>query len=647
MRSGRPGAHLGAGPLVEEGEDALPGGRHGQPLCSRRLARLLLGSERHVGDLLAAQQPAHACAVPAPCPDVWTQPWLAPALCALSVLYLLGFKSKVHLNQEGGLARALASVPSSLAPSLTHCRLAHHAVHCRLLTRAAVTRASCSLERVHAAPRLRSGNAADAPYAAHALGPRNRAELPAPSAAELAAAGRAAAPGAGRRGGGRAAAMRWLACSGTAFQSPPPARMGHVALAITWGGGEELLLIHAGLSEEKYALADLAVLQTATEAWFYPEAPAGPAVRPPARAFHCGAVLGRRAYVFGGHVWVKEKRGLQKFNDLWCLDTVRASAPARARPNPAPTPKLPYTWRAPAQPSLPDTKGSASRGARQARRRADRAGGAQDSWAWSQLAAGAPAPAPRDFAGMVDRPDGRLLLFGGLDAAERRLDDTWVFDPAACAPACGRRMLAGRRTPRRAQAGAGPAGAPGRSSRWSGTRARGTRTRSRAWPTGCSSSAARAMQARARPRRRHRPASSAAGSASIQRRPGPMEVGRACFRTGQARPRLARAQVQWSSGAPDSGQAGLRGAAPVSPGCARRRGRAGGVHRAACNAWHARRRRPEARRPGGRPVDAARPGRGRRRGQLDPAGAAGRAAVRAQGRRHGRSGRRACEQALS
>jgi len=100
MRSGRPGAHLGAGPLVEEGEDALPGGRHGQSLCSRRLARLLLGSERHVGELLAAQQPAHACAVPAPCPDVWSQPWLAPAVCALSVLYLLSFESKVHLNQE-------------------------------------------------------------------------------------------------------------------------------------------------------------------------------------------------------------------------------------------------------------------------------------------------------------------------------------------------------------------------------------------------------------------------------------------------------------------------------------------------------------------------------------------------------------------
>ncbi|KAK9846535.1 hypothetical protein WJX81_006132 [Elliptochloris bilobata] len=153
--------------------------------------------------------------------------------------------------------------------------------------------------------------------------------------------------------------------------------MGHVALAITWGGGEELLLVHAGLSEEKYALADLAVLQTATEAWFYPEAPAGEDAKPPARAFHCGAVLGRKAYVFGGHVWVKEKRGLHKFNDLWALDT--------------------------------------------------------DVWAWSKVEALGPQPAPRDFAGLVDLPDGRLLLFGGLDASERRLDDTWIFDPSQSA----------------------------------------------------------------------------------------------------------------------------------------------------------------------------------------------------------------------
>ena len=29
---------------------------------------------------------------------------------------------------------------------------------------------------------------------------------------------------------------------------------------------------------------------------------------------------------------------------------------------------------------------------------------------------------------MVDLPAGKLLLFGGLDASEKRLDDTWIFD---------------------------------------------------------------------------------------------------------------------------------------------------------------------------------------------------------------------------
>lgn len=58
----------------------------------------------------------------------------------------------------------------------------------------------------------------------------------------------------------------------------------------------------------------------------------------------------------------------------------------------------------------------------------------QDAWEWSKLEveASTPQPTPRDFAGMVDLPDGRLLLFGGLDAAERRLEDTWIFDVARC-----------------------------------------------------------------------------------------------------------------------------------------------------------------------------------------------------------------------
>lgn len=57
--------------------------------------------------------------------------------------------------------------------------------------------------------------------------------------------------------------MHWKPCTASAYQSPPSARVGHVALAVdareAWG--EELLLIHGGLSEEKHALGDLAVLQ--------------------------------------------------------------------------------------------------------------------------------------------------------------------------------------------------------------------------------------------------------------------------------------------------------------------------------------------------------------------------------------------------
>ena len=54
----------------------------------------------------------------------------------------------------------------------------------------------------------------------------------------------------------------------------------------------------------------------------------------------------------------------------------------------------------------------------------------QDTWEWSsvELAQDASRPSPRDFAGMVDLPGSRLLLFGGLDASEKRLDDTWIFE---------------------------------------------------------------------------------------------------------------------------------------------------------------------------------------------------------------------------
>ena len=125
--------------------------------------------------------------------------------------------------------------------------------------------------------------------------------------------------------------MRWLPCNSTAFQSPPSPRMGHTAVLVdaTESWGEELLVIFGGLSEEKYALGDLKVLQARTVAWFHPEVPNS--TSPPARAFHCGAAIGKKAYIFGGHVWVKQTRGLQKFDDFWCLDTVRSQEQDYAR----------------------------------------------------------------------------------------------------------------------------------------------------------------------------------------------------------------------------------------------------------------------------------------------------------------------------
>lgn len=110
--------------------------------------------------------------------------------------------------------------------------------------------------------------------------------------------------------------------------------------------------------------------------WNSPSNPTGPG--PSARAFHAGAVLGRRLYVFGGHVYVKQQARLHAFNDLWCLDT--------------------------------------------------------DTWEWARLEteAEAPTPCPRDRACLVASLDGSsLLLYGGADASNRRLDDLWRYDIAA------------------------------------------------------------------------------------------------------------------------------------------------------------------------------------------------------------------------
>ena len=62
------------------------------------------------------------------------------------------------------------------------------------------------------------------------------------------------------------------------------------------------------------------MLQTASGAWFHPSTTNA---RPHARAFHSAVAVGSLFYIFGGHVFLKEIKGLHKFNDLWCLNTVR------------------------------------------------------------------------------------------------------------------------------------------------------------------------------------------------------------------------------------------------------------------------------------------------------------------------------------
>lgn len=54
----------------------------------------------------------------------------------------------------------------------------------------------------------------------------------------------------------------------------------------------------------------------------------------------------------------------------------------------------------------------------------------QDNWEWNQmcLPKDAQQPSARDFACIVALDGGRLLIHGGLDAQEKRLDDAWLFD---------------------------------------------------------------------------------------------------------------------------------------------------------------------------------------------------------------------------
>jgi len=187
--------------------------------------------------------------------------------------------------------------------------------------------------------------------------------------------------------------IAWSAA--TAFAADPAApgpRLGHVAVPIpaassAWG--DDLVVVHGGLSADKWALGDVCALQAGAGEWARPQ-PTGPA--PPPRAFHAACAVGGMVFIFGGHAWLPAADGtataagrVAKFGDLWALDTA--------------------------------------------------------DWSWSRLTPPVPlspaAPAARDFCALAPIAGGRLLLFGGLDAADRRLDDAWVFDPATAAASGG------------------------------------------------------------------------------------------------------------------------------------------------------------------------------------------------------------------
>ncbi|PRW60075.1 rab9 effector with kelch motifs [Chlorella sorokiniana] len=173
------------------------------------------------------------------------------------------------------------------------------------------------------------------------------------------------------------AANVFLAQGGETQGSGVPDEVAEAAAARTavdsrecWG--QEFLVVFGGINAQKEALDDLAVLQCDQEAWFAPDKAA---VGPAARAFHAATAIGRKMFMFGGHVYLKAQHKLHQFNDMWCLDT--------------------------------------------------------DTWEWSRLSGDSPeqpAPCPRDRASMVAVSPSKLLLVGGADSLNRRLDDCWLFD---------------------------------------------------------------------------------------------------------------------------------------------------------------------------------------------------------------------------
>lgn len=141
--------------------------------------------------------------------------------------------------------------------------------------------------------------------------------------------------------------MAWSPCFASvadAHISLP--RFGHIAVAVQAATGAGGLVVYGGVGcpagdGVQAALDDVLVLRVEDGTWESPAILPGPSPGP--RAFHCGAALGRRVYVFGGHVLGSPhdvshqqsgggssssvaggRRRRHFYNDLWELDTVRA-----------------------------------------------------------------------------------------------------------------------------------------------------------------------------------------------------------------------------------------------------------------------------------------------------------------------------------
>lgn len=146
--------------------------------------------------------------------------------------------------------------------------------------------------------------------------------------------------------------------------------------------------------------------------------PAG--ANPPVRTENPGTASSTDMYVFGGAA------SSGRLNDLWRFDGTSWTlmTPDGAPSSPPARSQAGVTW-------------DFGRGRLVVFGGADAAGGRfGDTWewdpatnAWSNVTPAGPSPSPRNFTAITFDPrTGRTLLFGGLDANGTHLNDTWAFD---------------------------------------------------------------------------------------------------------------------------------------------------------------------------------------------------------------------------